>query len=271
MVKKKILFITQGLAPYIAETPMATASRDLPLGIQERGFEIRTFMPRWGYINERRNQLHEVQRLTGMNIIIDDTDNPLIVKVATMPAPAKMQVYFIDNDDFFKNKQMFADEEGKEYDDNALRSIFYTRGVLKTVKEVKWKPDLIHCMGWMSAPAALYLKTVLADDVAFEHTKLVFSAHDEEGFTIMPQNLERSLMVKGITAKALKATKIDFTQPEALPQLALHYADGFIDACTTTSPLMSLAQEKGLPTLTAQSLKENVDAYADFYRQILGE
>lgn len=134
MSAKKILYITQEILPYVAESQMATAGRELPQAIQEKGYEIRTFMPKWGNINERRNQLHEVIRLSGMNIIIDDTDHPLIIKVASIQA-AKMQVYFIDNDDFFHKREMRTDAEGKEYEDNAERAIFYARGVLETVKK----------------------------------------------------------------------------------------------------------------------------------------
>jgi starch synthase len=133
MKAKKILFITQEMVPYVAESPVATAGRVLPQSIQESGFEIRNFMPRWGIINERRNQLHEVIRLSGMNIIIDDTDHPLVIKVPSIQS-ARMQVYFIDNDDFFHKRLMMYDEKGVEYSDNIERAVFYARGVLETVK-----------------------------------------------------------------------------------------------------------------------------------------
>ena len=144
MAKKKILFISQEIMPYLPESEMAHIGRYLPQGIQEKGKEIRTFMPRYGCINERRNQLHEVIRLSGMNLIINDTDHPLIIKVASIQA-ARMQVYFIDNDDYFQHRQMVADENGVEYTDNDERAIFYARGVLETVKKLRWCPDVIHC------------------------------------------------------------------------------------------------------------------------------
>ena len=142
----KVLFITQEITPYVSESEMANIGRNLPQAIQEKGREIRTFMPKWGNINERRNQLHEVIRLSGMNLIIDDTDHPLIIKVASIQS-ARMQVYFIDNDDYFQNRMQTADENGVEYDDNDSRAVFYARGVLETVKKLRWCPDVIHCHG----------------------------------------------------------------------------------------------------------------------------
>ncbi|MGL5619651.1 MAG: glycogen/starch synthase, partial [Tannerellaceae bacterium] len=177
MDAKRILFITQEITPYLPETEISGISRNLPQGIQERGREIRTFMPKYGTINERRNQLHEVIRLSGMNLIIDDTDHPLIIKVASIQA-ARMQVYFIDNEDFFQRKHTIADENGVEFDDNDERSIFFVRGVLETVKKLRWIPDMIHCHGWMSALTPLYIKKAYADDPFYSNTKVVYSVYD---------------------------------------------------------------------------------------------
>ena len=144
MKAKKILFITQEMTPYVPDSELAAMGRELPQEIQEIGREIRTFMPKWGNINERRNQLHEVIRLSGMNLIIDDTDHPLIIKVASIQA-ARKHVEFIDNDDYFLKRLMALDENGNEYEDNSERAIFYARGVLETVKKLRWAPDGIHC------------------------------------------------------------------------------------------------------------------------------
>ena len=154
---KKVLFINQEIAPYVPETGLSEKGRDLPHKIQEAGYEIRTFMPKWGNINERRGQLHEVIRLSGMNLIIDDTDHPLIIKVASIPQ-TRLQVYFIDNDDYFMKRQMALDENGEEYTDNGERAIFFARGVLETVKKLRWEPDIIHCQGWMGAIVPLFVK-----------------------------------------------------------------------------------------------------------------
>ena len=139
MAKKRVLFISQEIVPYLPESEMANIGRFLPQGIQEKGKEIRTFMPRYGCINERRNQLHEVIRLSGMNLIINDTDHPLIIKVASIQS-ARMQVYFIDNDDYFQRKHTIADEKGAFLPDNDERSIFFARGVFETVRKLRWLP-----------------------------------------------------------------------------------------------------------------------------------
>ena len=144
---KKVLFIKQEISPYVPESELSIMGRDLPNKMQEAGYEIRTFMPKWGNINERRGQLHEVIRLSGMNLIIDDTDHPLIIKVASIPQ-TRLQVYFIDNDDYFMKRLMAEDENGQEYTDNGERAIFFARGVLETVKKLRWVPDIIHCQGW---------------------------------------------------------------------------------------------------------------------------
>ena len=165
MSTTRVLYIAQEITPYLPEGEISCICRNLPQAIQEKGKEIRTFMPRFGCVNERRNQLHEVIRLSGMNLIIDDTDHPLIIKVASIQS-ARMQVYFIDNDDFFQRRYTIADENG-EFEDNEDRSIFFVRGVLETVKKLRWTPDIIHCHGWMTALTPLYIKKTFSQDPFF--------------------------------------------------------------------------------------------------------
>ena len=162
----KVLYINQEMIPYVPETNLAIMGKELPQKMQEAGFEVRTFMPKWGNINERRGQLHEVIRLSGMNIIIDETDHPLIIKVASIPM-TRIQVFFIDNEDHFSNRHTTVDELGIEYPDNGERAIFFARGVLETVKKMRWIPDIIHCQGWMGAVIPLYVKTAYRDEPAF--------------------------------------------------------------------------------------------------------
>ena len=169
---KKVLFINQEIAPYVPETALSIMGRDLPTKMQEEGFEIRTFMPKWGNINERRGQLHEVIRLSGMNLVIDDTDHPLIIKVASIPQ-TRLQVYFIDNDDYFMKRKMAVDENGEEYDDNGERAIFFARGVLETVKKLRWQPDVIVCQGWASAVVPFYVKTAYSEEPSFAESKVI--------------------------------------------------------------------------------------------------
>src|SRR6056297_492631 len=179
MEKTKVLFVSQEITPYLPETEMSVTSRNLSQGVQERGKEIRTFMPRYGCINERRNQLHEVIRLSGMNLIIDDTDHPLIIKVASIQA-ARMQVYFIDNEDYFQRKATVKDEDGKFFEDNDERIIFFARGVLETVRKLRWSPDIVHCHGWFTSLIPLYLKKSYSDDPLFADSKVIYSLYKDE-------------------------------------------------------------------------------------------
>lgn len=177
MDKKKVLFISQEIAPFLPKSEVSTTVRNLAQGIQEGGKEIRVFMPRFGVINERRHQLHEVIRLSGMNMIIDDKDHPLIIKVASISA-ARMQVYFIDNEEYFRRKSTIKDENDEYHTDNDERSMFFSRGVLETVKKLGWQPDVIYCHGWMSALTVLYIKELYKDDPHFENTKVIYQMYN---------------------------------------------------------------------------------------------
>ena len=178
MEKTKVLFVTQEITPYLPETKMSNVCRFLPQGIQEIGKEIRTFMPRFGNINERRNQLHEVIRLSGMNLIINDTDHSLIIKVASIQA-ARMQVYFIDNEDYFQRRFALKDADNNFASDNDERAIFFARGVLETVVKLRWTPDIIHCHGWFSSLVPLYLKKAFNENPLFVNSKVIYSVYDE--------------------------------------------------------------------------------------------
>ena len=193
----KVLFITQEITPYVSESEMSLVGRNLPQAIQEKGREIRTFMPKWGNINERRNQLHEVIRLSGMNLIIDDTDHPLIIKVASIQS-ARLQVYFIDNEDFFQRKNTTVDDNGVEYDDNDERIIFFIRGVMETVKKLRWTPDVIHCQGWMTALAPLYIKKAYNDDPFFKNSKVVYSLFADDFQKPFNKAFADKLMIEGV-------------------------------------------------------------------------
>ena len=226
MSAKKVLFITQEITPYVPESEFAIMGQDLPQAIQDKGKEIRTFMPKWGIINERRNQLHEVIRLSGMNLIIDDTDHPLIIKVASIQA-ARRQVYFIDNEDYFQHRQMTADENGNEYEDNGERAIFYARGVLETVKKLRWCPDVIHCQGWMSALVPLYIKKYYYDEPSFRYSKVVFSIFGEGFNNNLSSNFKDLVYLKDINAEDLSMIN-DTVNYEELCKLAITYSDGII-------------------------------------------
>lgn len=260
------------MVPYVPASPISQDGRNLPQILQESNFEIRTFMPRWGKINERRNQLHEVIRLSGMNIIIDDTDHPLIIKVASIPS-ARMQVYFIDNDDFFHKRQMMCDENGTEYADNVERAVFYARGVLETVKKLRWYPDIIFCQSWMSAVAAFYVKTAYSDEPSFANTKVLFSAYNEMANATIHPRLMECLNFRNANKEAIDAAGVDLTQPDSLGCLGVAFCDGFIEGESGAHPeLITLAEKKGIPVLRA--IPEGVnpaDAYCDFLKVVCGD
>lgn len=176
-VKKKILLITQEMEPYTGLSEIAELAYRLPLFLNDNKCEIRILMPRFGTINERRHRLHEVVRLSGMNIIVNDDDYPLIIKVASLPN-SRIQVYFLDNDEFFKRKSVFEDSEGKDFDDNIDRAVFFCKGAIETVRKFGWAPDIIHCHGWMTSLIPLYLRTAYKNDPIFQSSKIVYSLYD---------------------------------------------------------------------------------------------
>lgn len=270
---KKVLFITQEIIPYVPENLLAQAGRKLPQAVQENGCEIRTFMPRWGIINERRNQLHEVIRLSGMNIIIDDTDHPLIIKVASIQA-ARMQVYFIDNDDYFHRRQMMKDDKGAEYEDNAERAVFYARGVLETVKKLRWCPDIVHCFGWMSSIVPIYIKSAYREEPPFVNAKVIFSAYGENPGQAPQPNFADCIKFRDTNSEFLESTGIDFTSPASLGQLAVAFSDGYVIGENGADPeLLKLAESKGIPTLPFVS-PDDPEAgakLADFYNKVTGD
>ena len=265
MAKKKILFINQEIAPYVPDNAMAHMGQVLPQTMQEKGHEIRTFMPKWGNINERRGQLHEVQRLSGMNLIIDDTDHPLIIKVASIPS-AHISIYFIDNDDYFIKGQMSTEEMIEGYEENGERAIFFARGVLETVKKLRWAPDIIHCQGWMSAIVPIYIKTAYHDEPSFANTKVVTSLFAKSLKKNLEQTFKNSVEFRDATAEILKGYKDDFDFEE-LNKLAIDYSDGIIAAEEGISKdLLKYAADKNIPIL--DYVEDYADAYEAFYEKI---
>ena len=264
----KVLFITQEIIPYVAESEMSTVGRKLPQVIQEKGREIRTFMPKWGNVNERRNQLHEVIRLSGMNLIIDDTDHPLIIKVASIQA-ARMQVYFIDNDDYFQNRLMATNENGEEYTDNDERAIFYARGVLETVKKLRWCPEVIHCQGWISALAPLYIKKAYMDEPSFRDSKVVLSLFENDLKSNLQEDIIEKMLLKDIEKSDIEDVIPASATYKDLYKLAIKYSDGVILHSENIDPeLIAYARELGIPVLEYQPIETFTDAINNFYDEI---
>jgi starch synthase len=270
MSQKKVLYVSQEIYPYLEETNISITSRYLPQAIQERGKEIRAFMPKYGNINERRNQLHEVIRLSGMNLIIDDTDHSLIIKVASIQS-ARMQVYFIDNDDYFQNRETLVDASGTEYDDNDERSIFFIRGVMETIKKLRWVPDIIHCHGWFSALAPFYIKKGYTDDPCFKGAKVIYSLYDETFGKAFQDGFAGKLRFDGIGDPEIEKVKkrgvIDYKN---LMKFAIDFSDGVIQGSENADPdILSHINKKGVKFLPydpdIDRRTESIDA---FYEEI---
>lgn len=266
----KVLFISQEIAPYLPNSPMADIGRYLPQKIQELGYEVRTFMPKYGYINERRNQLHEVIRLSGMNIVIDDSDHPLIIKVATLQ-PARMQVYFIYNDDYFMRNVTKEMETVVSAENNDERSIFFVRGVMETVKKLRWEPDIIHCHGWISALTPLYLKHMYNDEPIFANSKVVYSLYDDAYTEPFDARLAEKMKMDGILPEdiaPIEGKPVDYV---ALTKLAIAHSQGVIQNSPNINPeILEYIKELGKPFLPYQ---ENDDSYnaercAEFYKSL---
>ena len=265
----KVLTISQSIQPFMdGPEEMAKVARQLPQGILDLGNEIRVFMPKFGCINERRHQLHEVIRLSGMNLIINDTDHALLIKVASVPS-ARMQVYFIDNEEYFKRKSDTHDAEGIFYPDNDERALFFGRGVLETVRKLGWVPDIIHCHGWMTAFVPLYVRHHFADDPHFENTKLVFSLHDQKSEPL-DKDLAKKLAMEGFDKELLKGLNKPTTDE------LVKFAMGLSDAVVRSTGKLSKGLEAAVkaydkPVMPFVGDGDAIKAHAEFYHSVLEE
>ncbi len=270
---KRILFISQEIFPFLPdELPIRLLNRQLPEYFQAHGFETRTFMPKFGEINERRNQLHEVIRLSGMNLIIEDSDHPLLIKVASIQA-ARIQIYFIDNDDLFHRRKGICDDKGVEYADNDDRAIFYARGVIETVKKLRWTPDIIVCSGWMSALAPLYLKTAFSDEPFFANTKVVLQLDNTEYSKPFPTKFTDKLRIEGISNTDVRSIAGFPVGYEELMRLAVDYSDAIVYATPNVNQrVVNYAETKAKPILPYEETMDMASAaqrHYDFYRTLL--
>ena len=265
----KVLTISQCIHPFIDGTGMAKAARQLPQGFLEQGNEIRVFMPKFGCINERRHQLHEVIRLSGMNLIINDTDHALLIKVASVPS-ARMQVYFIDNEEYFKRKAVTEDANEKFYADNDERALFFCRGVLETVRKLGWSPDIIHCHGWMAGFIPLYVRHFFNDDPHFEDAKIIFSAYDEAP-EALDKNLAKKLALEGFDKEVLKGMGKGTTED------LVKWAIGMSDAVVKGSPKLSRGMDTAIkstekPVLAyVKDADERLNGHLEFFQSVMEE
>ena len=269
MRKKKVLIVTQEMQPYTAATEIAEIARKLPQFVQENGMEIRVLMPRFGAINERRHRLHEVVRLSGMNIIVDDDDHPLVIKVASLPE-GRMQVYFLDNDDFFKRKFFFKDEQEKPYEDNADRMVFFSKGVIETVKKFGWAPDIVHCHGWMTSLVPLYMKTTYKNEPLFQQAKVVYSVYQEAlGDLLNEPALEKALRGNINAPEHLDA--YHHGQGVALQKGAMWFADAVVQgSAQLDGPVEEVIKSLEKPVLSYPG-ERYLEEILEFYRTLLPE
>ena len=271
MKKTRVLYVSQEITPFLPKNELSEVSRNLPQGIHEKGKEIRVFMPKYGSINERRHQLHEVIRLSGMNLVVNDTDHPLIIKVASIPT-ARMQVYFIDNEDYFQRKSVLSDKNGKFHKDNDERSIFFCRGVLETVKKLGWAPDVIHCHGWFTSFLPLYLKKFYNEDPHFADSKVVFSAYSRDFDGKLDKKVADKIKFDGFSDEDLGELKNGDVDFETLTKFAFKYSDGIIEASDDLSEgIKTEIEGTDKPKLAYCDPANCVKNYSDFYDEILEE
>ncbi len=261
---KKILFVSSELVPYLPENQVSLMSYEAPRMVNSNGGQIRIFMPRYGNINERRHQLHEVIRLSGMNLVINDMDMPLIIKVASIPKE-RIQVYFIDNDEYFKRKATFEDQDGNLFPDNDERAIFFAKGVVETVKKLNWSPDIIHVHGWMASLLPLYLRKYYADEPLFADSKVVLSVYENGYEGELDKGMIEKIKFDGISEDNISA----LSQPDYnnLLKVATDYSDAIILASEGVSEdLKTHIDNSSKPVLPYVSLQEAEEAYTNFYK-----
>ncbi len=264
MKDKRILYVSSEVVPYLAENEVSLMSYDVPKMINDQGGQIRIFMPRYGNINERRHQLHEVIRLSGMNLVVNDLDMPLIIKVASIPKE-RIQVYFIDNDEYFKRKATFADEEGVMYPDNDERAIFFAKGVVETVKKLNWVPDIIHVHGWMAAMLPIYMKHFYKNEALFSETKIVTSVYSQSFDGTLDVEMINKVKFDGIPDEAI--SDLEVPDYENIIKATIKHSDAVIIASENLTPsLTKYIESSGKPFLPFAPKDAFAEAYTNFYR-----
>ena len=267
MEDKRILYVSSEVVPYLAENEVSLMSYDVPKLINDQGGQIRIFMPRYGNINERRHQLHEVIRLSGMNLVVNDLDMPLIIKVASIPKE-RIQVYFIDNDEYFKRKATFSDEEGVLYPDNDERAIFFAKGVVETVKKLNWVPDIIHVHGWMASMLPVYMKHFYKDEALFSDTKIITSVYGQSFEGALDSEMINKVKFDNIPAEAVK--ELEVPNYENLILSSVNHSDGVIIASENVSlSLTKFIESSGKPFLSFAPKEKFAELYTEFYKSML--
>lgn len=267
MKDKRILYVSSEVVPYLAENEVSLMSYDVPKMINDQEGQIRIFMPRYGNINERRHQLHEVIRLSGMNLVVNDVDMPLIIKVASIPKE-RIQVYFIDNDEYFKRKATFSDEDGVLYPDNDERAIFFAKGVVETVKKLNWVPDIIHVHGWMASMLPVYMKHFYKDEALFSETKIVTSIYGQSFDGSLDAEMINKIKFDQVPAEAI--AELEVPNYENLIKTSIMHSDAVIIASENlSSSLTKFIESSKKPFLPFASKDKFAEAYTTFYKKML--
>lgn len=267
MEDKRILYVSSEVVPYLAENEVSLMSYDVPKMVNDQGGQIRIFMPRYGNINERRHQLHEVIRLSGMNLVVNDLDMPLIIKVASIPKE-RIQVYFIDNDEYFKRKATFTDEDGVLFADNDERSIFFAKGVVETVKKLNWVPDIIHVHGWMAAMLPVYLKHYYKDEALFSDTKIVTSVYSQSFDGALNPEMINKVKYDGVPHENISC--LEYPNYENIIKTTIDHSDAVIIASENLSPSLTKFIESSEKPFLNFTHKDNfVEIYSNFYKNLV--
>ena len=263
MKDKRILYVSSEVVPYLPETEISSMSFEAPKMVNKQGGQIRIFMPRYGNINERRHQLHEVIRLSGINLVINDLDMPLIIKVASIPKE-RIQVYFIDNEDYFKRKATLTDEDGSLYPDNDERAIFFAKGVIETVKKLNWSPDIIHVNGWLASLLPIYLKEYYKNEPLFTDSKIVTSVYNQSFDDTLDTNMLKKVRFDNINEDAIK--HLEIPSYVNLMKIAIDYSDALIQgSAQIPKELEDYLKNSNKPVLEYFSLEDFGEPYSEFY------
>ena len=269
MKDKRILYVSSEVVPYLPETEISSMSFEAPRMVNKQGGQIRIFMPRFGNINERRHQLHEVIRLSGINLVINDLDMPLIIKVASIPKE-RIQVYFIDNEEYFKRKATLTDENGQLFADNDERAIFFAKGVIETVKKLNWAPDIIHVNGWMASLLPLYLKEFYKTEPLFNDSKIVTSVYNQPFEGSLDKDMKKKVSFDGLEDQHIKL--LDEPNYLNLMKIAIDNSDAIIKGSEALDPeLNKYFESADKPKLGYFSIEEFAEPYTEFYQnEVLG-
>lgn len=270
MAEHRIIYVSQEIAPYLKASENSRYDRELPQAMQERGYEVRTFMPDFGEVNERRNQLHEVIRLSGINISISDSDHPLVVKVASMQ-PSRIQVYFIDNDDYFQKLDSDADAFGSNRADNDERLIFFAHGTMSTAKKLQWEPDVVNVSGWMASLVPLYLKRLYSDGPSFHRTKVVYTVTDDQTAPgVLDAGFFDKLREEGIKRNDLKQFLEMERDIHLLRRMAIQWSDGVVFRGVEPDPaLVEIIEKANKPWIAIDTASPHGDELDAFYKQLM--